>query len=329
MTNFSKKNTNIQPTTKNSDIKHDFSKVNYFGIDDEGQRLDNFLLTLLKGVPRSHIYKLIRDKEVTVNKKKVKPEYRLQVGDVVRVAPVKVASRAEPIVSEAFANELLGRISYEDEGLIVLDKPSGMAVHGGSGVASGVIESLRIATKKPYLELVHRIDKETSGLLLIAKKRSRLRELQDKFREKSIFKDYVCLCVGDVAKTLGKKTKIDKPLLKYLLANGERRVKVHKDGKPSQTLIEVLKVFELDGQTVSLVKASPLTGRTHQIRVHLASCGHGLLGDDKYLPHLSNNQIPDVPRLCLHAWRVTFDDRTFEAQVPADLQRLVGGNFSF
>lgn len=309
-----------QKTVIKNSKQTDFAKVNYFEITDDGQRLDNFLLTLLKGVPRSHIYKLIRDKEITVNKKKVKPEYRLQTADVVRVAPIRVASRDEPIVGDELAQGLLGRIVYEDEGLIVLDKPSNLAVHGGSGVSVGVIEAMRVATGKPYLELVHRIDKETSGLLLIAKKRSVLKALQDNFREKTIFKDYLCLCVGDVTKSCGRTAKIDKPLLKYLLENGERRVKVHKDGKPSQTMIEVLKVFEMDGQTVSVVKASPLTGRTHQIRVHLASVGHPLLGDEKYL----NRPAPSVSRLCLHAWRLTTGQHSFVATVPSDIHRLMG-----
>ncbi|MDO4427525.1 MAG: RluA family pseudouridine synthase [Moraxella sp.] len=301
----------------------DFSCVNYLNISDHqaGQRLDNFLLARLKGLPKSHLYKMIRADEVRVNKKRVKPEYRLNEGDVVRVAPVRLSVRDEPVVSEEFAKGLLNRVVFEDDGLIVLNKPHGMAVHGGSGESFGVIEAMRVATGKKYLELIHRIDKDTSGLLLIAKKRSILKDLQDKFREKTIFKDYLCLCVGDVGKTLGKSAKIDKPLLKYTLDNGERRVKVHKDGKPSQTLIEVLSVFELDGQTVSLIKASPLTGRTHQIRVHLASVGHALLGDDKYL----RQSAPSVARLCLHAHKIRFDECEFVAPLPNDMQKLTAG----
>lgn len=301
----------------------DFGKVNYLTVtaNQAGQRIDNFLLARLKGLPRSHLYKLIRDDEIRINGKRCKPHMKLEIGDVVRIAPIRLTVKDEPVVSDTFAKGLLARIVHEDDGLIVLNKPHGMAVHGGSGESFGVIEAMRVVSGKKYLELIHRIDKDTSGLLLIAKKRSTLKDLQDKFREKTIFKDYLCLCVGDVGKTLGKSAKIDKPLLKYTLDNGERRVKVHKDGKPSQTLIEVLSVFELDGQTVSLVKASPLTGRTHQIRVHLASVGHALLGDDKYL----KVSAPSVARLCLHAHKIRFDECEFVAPLPSDMQKLTEG----
>ncbi|MDO4449609.1 MAG: RluA family pseudouridine synthase [Moraxella sp.] len=300
------------------DTISDFAKVNFISVtaNQDGQRIDNFLLARLKGLPRSHLYKMIRDDEIRINKKRCKPHDRVYAGDVVRVAPVRLSKRDEPVVSDDFAKGLLGRVIFENEGLIVLNKPHGMAVHGGSGESFGVIEAMRVATGKKYLELIHRIDKDTSGLLLIAKKRSTLKDLQDKFREKTIFKDYLCLCVGDVGKTLGKTAKIDKPLLKYTLANGERRVRVDKDGKPSQTLIEVLSVFEMGGQVVSLVKASPLTGRTHQIRVHLASVGHALLGDDKYL----KVSAPAVARLCLHAHKIRFDEYEFVAELPKDIK---------
>lgn len=321
---FSKSPKKPTPKPQSADeVITDFAKVNFVSVtaNQDGQRIDNFLLARLKGLPRSHLYKMIRDDEIRINKKRCKPHDRVYTGDVVRVAPVRLAVRDEPVVSDDFAKGLLDRIVFENDGLIVLNKPHGMAVHGGSGESFGVIEAMRVATGKKYLELIHRIDKDTSGLLLIAKKRSTLKDLQDKFREKTIFKDYLCLCVGDVGKTLGKSAKIDKPLLKYTLDNGERRVKVHKDGKPSQTLIEVLAVFELDGQTVSLVKASPLTGRTHQIRVHLASAGHALLGDDKYL----KQSAPSVARLCLHAHKIRFDECQFVADLPKDMQKLTEG----
>ncbi|MDO4440760.1 MAG: RluA family pseudouridine synthase [Moraxella sp.] len=320
--NSTKKPTNQSPSNQSADESiSDFGRVNFITVtaNQDGQRIDNFLLSRLKGLPRSHLYKLIRDDEIRINKKRCKPHDRVYVGDVVRVAPIRLSVRDEPVVSDDFAEGLLGRIIFEDEGLIVLNKPHGLAVHGGSGESFGVIEAMRVATGKKYLELIHRIDKDTSGLLLIAKKRSTLKDLQDKFREKTIFKDYLCLCVGDVAKTLGERAKIDKPLLKYTLASGERRVRVDKDGKPSQTLITVLKVFKMDGQTVSLVKASPLTGRTHQIRVHLASLGHALLGDDKYL----KQSAPSVPRLCLHAHQLRFDEREFVADLPDDMGRIL------
>lgn len=306
----------------------DFSQVNYIKVtgNQDGQRIDNFLLARLKGLPRSHLYKMIRSDEVRINGKRCKAFDRVEAGDVVRVAPVRLGVRVAPVISDEFANGLLERVIYEDDGLIVLNKPYGMAVHGGSGESFGVIEALRVATGKKYLELVHRIDKDTSGLLLIAKKRSSLKELQTHFRDKAVFKDYLCLTWGTVRADM---PVIDKPLLKYTLASGERRVKVHADGKPSQTKIAVLDGFSVDNQRVSLVQASPLTGRTHQIRVHLASLGNALLGDDKYQTHAN---LPSVKRLCLHAYCLTLpksehhDDRPtrFIAPLPSDLLGLIG-----
>ncbi|OOR89790.1 pseudouridine synthase [Moraxella caviae] len=278
----------------------DFSRVNLLSVtpNQDGQRLDNFLLARLKGLPRSHVYKMIRDDEIRINGKRTKPHARLEVGDVVRVAPVRLASRQAPVISEQFAKGLMARIVYEDDGLIVLNKPYGMAVHGGSGESFGVIEALREAMGKSYLELIHRIDKDTSGLLLIAKKRSTLKALQAAFRERSISKSYLCLVHGHIK---GERHLIDAPLYKYTLPSGERRVKVHKDGKPSQTQAKVLATFTLENRPASLVLASPLTGRTHQIRVHMAHLGHALLGDDKY--QTNPNALP-VKRLCLHAWQL-------------------------
>lgn len=306
----------------------DFSRVNFLTVtaNQDGQRIDNFLLSRLKGLPRSHLYKLIRDDEIRINKKRCKPHDRLTVGDVVRVAPIRLVVRDEPVVSDDFARGLLGRVVFEDDGLIVLNKPHGLAVHGGSGESFGVIEAMRVATGKKYLELIHRIDKDTSGLLLIAKKRSTLKDLQAHFRKKTIQKDYLCVVHGVVK----QGQIIDKPLLKYALNSGERRVRVDKDGKPSQTAIVVLSAFKMDGMAVSLIKASPLTGRTHQIRVHMASIGHALLGDDKYQSPTQANLASQkgVRRLCLHAWHVGVptDDgvQVFEAGLPDDIQKIVG-----
>lgn len=328
------KNPAQKPTIKKTDAKRtpkslsaddvidDFSRVNYITVtpNQDGQRIDNFLLARLKGLPRSHLYKLIRDDEIRINKKRCKPHDRVNTGDVVRIAPVRLSVRDEPVVSDDFARGLLGRVVFENEGLIVLNKPHGLAVHGGSGESFGVIEAMRVATGKKYLELIHRIDKDTSGLLLIAKKRSTLKDLQEQFREKTIQKSYLCLVVGHVK---SDKQIIDQPLLKYTLPSGERRVKIDKQGKPSQTKIEVLARFEIDGRAVSLVRASPLTGRTHQIRVHMASIGHALLGDDKYL----RQPAPSVSRLCLHAWQLNLagdSDATkqFVADVPSDMANL-------
>lgn len=315
------KNVAIQNAVIQDEIS-DFGKVNYICVSEhqDGQRIDNFLLTLLKGLPRSHIYKLIRDKEITLNKKRIKPHDRIATGDVVRIAPVRLSVKDKPVVSDKLANHLLNRIIFEDDGLIVIDKPFGMAVHGGSGVSAGVIETLRVATNKKYLELVHRIDKDTSGLLLIAKKRSTLKALQDSFRQKTVQKSYLCVVLGHLD-TLEKV--IDKPLLKYTLANKDgteqRRVRVDNLGKSSVTKIQVLSKFVLDDVPISLVLASPLTGRTHQIRVHLASIGHPLLGDDKYL----TKPAPSVRRLCLHAYKLSLPTgQHFVAPLPDDLKVL-------
>lgn len=321
------KRTNLphRPTTKTNNVDDNVEnlQVRFFHISEQndGQRLDNFLLTQLKGVPKSHLYKLIRDGQIRLNKKRIKPMERLSVGDVVRVAPIRLASRENPVVSNELQAGLLARVAFENEGLIVLDKPSGMAVHGGSGESFGVIEVLRVATKKPYLELVHRIDKETSGLLMIAKKRSTLKDLQERLREKTIQKSYLAIVSGHIERD---KLVIDKPLLKYLLENGERRVKVSNDSnaKPSVTSVKVLARFFLNNQAVSLIECQPKTGRTHQIRVHLASLGHPLLGDEKY--HLTDKS--GVRRLCLHAWQLSMDGYpALVVPLPDDMSQILAG----
>lgn len=299
----------------------DFSKVNYVTVtrQQHDQRVDNFLLARLKGLPRSHIYNMIRSDEIRVNKKRCKAHDKLVRGDIVRIAPVRLATREKPVISPDFAKGLLERVVYEDDGLIVLNKPSGMAVHGGSGEAFGVIEAMREATGKKYLELVHRIDKDTSGLLMIAKKRSTLKILQEHLREKTLQKTYLCLVQG----WINSEQTIDKPLLKYTLPSGERRVKVdvkNPDSKPSQTVIKALQKLEINGQKASLVEAKPLTGRTHQIRVHLASIGHPLLGDDKY----NMQDKSGVRRLCLHAYQLDIPEyETIKVELPSDLQDLL------
>ncbi len=311
---------NQQAQSADDDIL-DFSKVNYLTVtrQQHDQRIDNFLLARLKGLPRSHVYNMIRSDEIRINGKRCKPHDKLARNDVVRIAPIKLATREKPVISQEFAQGLLERIVYEDDGLIVLNKPSGMAVHGGSGESFGVIEAMREATGKKYLELIHRIDKDTSGLLMIAKKRSTLKTLQDHLREKTLQKTYLCLVEGWVS----TDQTIDKPLLKFNLPSGERRVKVDvksEDSKPSQTQIKVLQKFELNGQKVSLVEAKPLTGRTHQIRVHLASIGHPLLGDDKYNPQDKSG----VRRLCLHAYQLDIPKyETIKADLPDDMQQLI------
>lgn len=314
-------NSKQKPQSADDDIS-DFSRVNYVEVSrhQHEQRLDNFLLNRLKGVPKSHIYKMIRSDEIRVNNKRCKAYDRVYREDVVRIAPVQVATRDKPIISSDFANGLLSRVVYEDDGLLVLNKPAGIAVHGGSGQNFGVIEAMREVTGKKYLELVHRLDKDTSGLLMIAKKRSVLKALQQHLVDKTIQKHYLCLTRGQPVLA---KSQIDAPLLRFTLANGERRVRVdHKDdnAKPSQTDIIIHGKFSLNDKPVSLIEALPRTGRTHQIRVHLAHLGHPILGDDKY----NIKDDSGVNRLCLHAWQLEIPDyELMVAPIPDDLAALI------
>lgn len=298
-----------------------WQQVSWFEVDahQDGQRIDNYLFSRLKGVPKSRIYRLIREGEVRVNKGRVKAETRLATGDQIRVAPIRrITADAQTAVKvgDELAMSLAQRIVFEDEGLLVLDKPAGIAVHGGSGVAFGVIEALRQVQAKPYLELVHRIDRDTSGLLMISKKRSTLKLLQDYLRIGKIRKTYQALVKGTV---LLDSQVIDAPLLRYELANGERRVRVSKDGKPSQTLWQVAERFK----QATLVHASPLTGRTHQIRVHGLFIGHPLVGDDKY-GHDIVWQGAAPRRLCLHAAQLEIPGySTIKAELPSDIKNLI------
>ncbi|WLF84372.1 RluA family pseudouridine synthase [Moraxella sp. ZY210820] len=315
----SNKLSTVKKKLSTDEVEQDYQTVSWFDVTEyqDGQRVDNFLINRLKGVPKSRIYRLIREGEVRVNKKRVKADTRLMAGDQVRVAPIRYQQKNQQDVpvSDKMADGLLQRIVYEDDGLIVINKPSGLAVHGGSGVHFGLIEILRTALQKPYLELIHRIDRDTSGLVMIAKKRSILKKLQDLLREHKIRKDYIALVKGEV--TLNQQL-IDAPLLRYELANGERRVRISKDGKPSQTDWKVLQRF----QGATLIQASPLTGRTHQIRVHGLSIGHPLLGDDKYGHHITSTI--DAHRLCLHAIRLNIPDYPLiETDMPDDIQKII------
>ena len=298
----------------------EWQSVTWFEVTEHqaGQRVDNFLFTRLKGVPKSRIYRLMREGQVRVNKKRIKAETRLEIGDQIRVAPIRYEQKQEGDVpvSDSVAQGLLQRVVYEDEGLLVVNKPSGIAVHGGSGVAYGLIEGLRAATGKKYLELIHRIDRDTSGLVMISKKRSVLKTLQDMLREHKIQKTYAAVVKGQVSLD---KQLIDQPLLRYELANGERRVRVSKDGKESKTQWNVQERF----MHATLVYASPLSGRTHQIRVHGQSIGHPLVGDDKY-GHTTPYTGPEARRLCLHAMRLEIPDYpVIEAELPEDMQQLL------
>lgn len=302
------------------DSNQQWQDVTWFEVDEHqaDQRIDNFLFSRLKGVPKSRIYRLIRESQVRVNKKRVKADTRLSIGDQVRVAPIRYEQKQDidvPI-SNQMAEGLLSRIVYEDEGLLVINKPSGIAVHGGSGVDFGLIEALRTATGKKYLELIHRIDRDTSGLVMISKKRSTLKLLQDLLREHKIKKTYAAIVKGQI---ILDEQMIDAPLLRYELANGERRVRVAKDGKPSKTLFKIKERFK----QATLIHASPLSGRTHQIRVHGLSIGHPLLGDDKY-GHQVSDQGVATRRLCLHALRLEIPNYpAIEAPLPEDMEEVL------
>ncbi|WP_317706564.1 23S rRNA pseudouridine(955/2504/2580) synthase RluC [Methylomarinovum caldicuralii] len=270
--------------------------------DEAGQRIDNFLFARLKGVPKSRIYRMLRTGEVRVNRGRVKAPYRLQAGDMVRLPPVQVAAAGPPAPPGNRPRRLETRIVYEDEDLLVLDKPAGMAVHGGSGLAGGVIEALRaVRPQARFLELVHRLDRDTSGCLLIAKRRSVLRALHAQLRSGRVEKRYLALLEGEWR---GRFQRVDVPLRKFVLQGGERLVKAAEDGKPSQTLFRRLEAFP----QATLVEAELLTGRTHQIRVHAAWLGHPLAGDERYGDKAANRRWRrlGLKRLFLHAWQVAF-----------------------
>lgn len=300
--------------------------------ESAGQRLDNFLIRHLKGVPKTHVYRIIRSGEVRINKGRASADTRVEAGDLVRLPPVRISDKvAEKAERPAPAREF--PILLEDEHLIALDKPAGVAVHGGSGVSFGVIEQLRQARPQAkFLELVHRLDRETSGILLVAKKRSALKHLQDQFRERETGKTYLALVQG--AWPASKKV-IDLPLHKYLQADGERRVRVttadDPDGMRSVTLVKLRAAMPARAQqglpAMSLLEVTIKTGRTHQIRVHLASQGHPIVGDDKYGDFDLNKRLPKqgLKRMFLHAWRLQFshpasgERLTLHAELPPEL----------
>ncbi len=285
--------------------------------EHEGQRIDNFLKTQLKGVPKSLIYRILRKGEVRVNKKRIKPEYKLCVGDEVRVPPVRVAEKNElPSANLGSIQRLESQILFEDEAMIVLNKPSGMAVHGGSGLSFGVIEGLRaLRPEARFLELVHRLDRDTSGVLLVAKKRSALRSLHEQLRVKTMRKQYLALVRGQWQPHV---KVVNAPLRKNDLQSGERVVRVSGDGKPSETRFRIARQFA----EATLVECSPITGRTHQIRVHTQHAGHPIACDDKYGEAAFDEKMraQGLKRLFLHAWKLSFthpvDDREMQVEAP-------------
>ena len=324
--------------------------------DYAGQRLDNFLIRQLKGVPKTHVYRIIRSGEVRINKGRAQADTRLEAGDVVRLPPVRTSERADQ-KAQAMAVEIARHgasssvgglapsrefpILFEDDHVLAIDKPAGVAVHGGSGVAFGVIEQMRMARPgHDFLELVHRLDRETSGVLLIAKKRMALKILQEQFRERETDKVYLALVAGNWPPKL---KVLDKPLQKYLLPDGERRVRVvdkeHPDAMRAVTLVKVRGSLPASAEQplgdFSLLEVTIKTGRTHQIRVHLSTEGHPIAGDDKYGDFELNKNLQKQPaghalkRMFLHAWRLKFTHPsngkriTLVAELPAELDTLV------
>ncbi|RUO36556.1 23S rRNA pseudouridine(955/2504/2580) synthase RluC [Aliidiomarina sanyensis] len=298
--------------------------------DEAGQRLDNFLLAQLKGVPKSMIYRIVRKGEVRINKKRAKPDYRLEAGDSVRIPPVRVAEK-QPLPNpklEKIAG-LEACIIFEDDCMMVVNKPAGLAVHGGSGLQFGLIEGLRaLRPQAKFLELVHRLDRDTSGVLMIAKKRSALRALHEQLRDKDMEKTYVALVFGSWP---GQLKKVDQALQKNTLQSGERIVRTDADGKASLTRFKVRERFPESGISATLIEASPVTGRTHQIRVHTQCVGHPIALDSKYGIRGFDEQMKQLGlnRLFLHAERLQIqhpksgESVTFHAPLDDELKMVL------
>jgi 23S rRNA pseudouridine955/2504/2580 synthase len=295
------------------------------GAESDGQRIDNYLRTELKGAPKSLVYRILRTGEVRVNKGRAKPDSRVHTGDVVRIPPLRLSEEVPVRVGESLENALASAVLFEDDHLLVLDKPAGLAVHAGSGVKVGVIEALRaLRPEAAGLELAHRLDRETSGVLVLAKDRPTLMELHELLRGDGVKKTYLALVRGNWP---DKLSKVDAPLEKNTLRGGERLVEVRDDGKASLTLFRVKQRY---GEA-TLVEASPVTGRTHQIRVHAAHADHPIAGDDKYGDVEFDRSLKQhgLSRLFLHACRIEIPrgkgakPLRIEAPLPAELARVV------
>lgn len=288
-----------------TDKQPGFSGVRYLLVDEDssGQRLDNYLIRELKGVPKTRLYRALRKGEIRINKGRVRADYRLVAGDSVRIPPLRQPAPTEQAQVPRYWLEQLGqRVVHEDGDLMVINKPSGLAVHGGSGLNYGLIECLRqLYPERRYLELVHRLDRDTSGLIMVASRPAVLRELHRQLREGEIDKRYLALVGGSWPRN---RRLVDAPLQKNVLRSGERVVRVSREGKRALTEFAVLE--RLDGAT--LLEAKPITGRTHQIRVHAQQAGFPLLGDDKYSDESTEKQARSlgIRRLFLHAWRLSF-----------------------
>lgn len=299
------------------------NKVRFLEVDEDqsGQRIDNFLRTALKGAPKSLIYRIVRKGEIRVNKKRVKPDTRINAGDIIRIPPIRVAERGEAApVGAGLAEHLDGAILYESDSLMIINKPAGLAVHGGSGVTLGLIEALRqVRPDCRFLELVHRLDRDTSGCIMVAKKRSMLRYLHDALRNRKVNKVYHALVVGRWSR---RKDRVDAPLQRFELKSGERVVKVHPDGKASITDFRLLRRYQ---DLATLIEARPLTGRTHQIRVHTQFAAHPIVGDIKYTPDEDNRVFRElgIKRLMLHAARLDLtlpDGERLRVEAPLDAE---------
>jgi 23S rRNA pseudouridine955/2504/2580 synthase len=306
-------------TVTSPDVSHGVRQVE-IGPERDGQRIDNALSTLLKGVPKSVIYRILRTGQVRVNGKRAKPDTRLTAGDLLRVPPVRVAEKHEtegPAAGQVA--EAAAAVIFEDKHFLVIDKPSGMASHGGSGVSHGAIELMRAGRPHEHLELVHRLDRDTSGVLVFAKTRAGLTGLQAAIREGQVVKQYLCLMVGHPAKA---KFNVNVPLAKSVLQGGERMVRVSDNGKPSLTFFQEMEQYP----GARLMQATLGTGRTHQIRVHAAHIGHPLAGDPKYGDREANKRFRNkgLQRLFLHASHMGFelDGRaySFSTPLPDDLK---------
>jgi 23S rRNA pseudouridine955/2504/2580 synthase len=288
--------------------------------DRDGQRIDNFLMARLKGVPKSLVYRLLRTGQVRVNGKRAKPDRRLVAGEMIRIPPIRQAERADPgAPPTGQTSRVEAAILHEDRDFLVIDKPSGVASHGGSGISFGAIELLRAARPRETLELAHRLDRDTSGVLVLAKKRSALTSLQTEIREGRVEKRYLALLAGKLPQA---KLTVDAPLRKSVLQGGERMVRIDEEGKPSRSRFAEVERYA----TATLAEIAIETGRTHQIRVHAAHIGHPVAGDEKYGEREFNRRMREtgLKRLFLHAARFEFSlgERTysFTAPLPPDLR---------